>query len=80
MVLVAIGKENRIAEILTERRISIYELCKWMNDKRPEGAKPINYKTVHGIVKSASIPYATHYGNIALIAKVLSVSVDDLEK
>lgn len=79
MIVVKLGKKNRIAVILQAKGISKYRLHKNMNLLRPPAAKEISYKTVLTIVNNEEISFATHYGNMFLIAQVLGVSMDELQ-
>lgn len=79
MIVVKLGEKNRITDILQAKGISKYRLHKNMNLLRPSGAKEISYKTVLTIVNNEDIPFATHYGNMFLIAKVLGVSMNELQ-
>ena len=79
MIAVKLDKKNRIADILEAKGVSKYRLHINMNLLRPANAKPISYKTVLSIVNSDTVSFATHYGNMYLIAKVLNVSMDELQ-
>lgn len=72
--------KNQIADILQAQGVSKYRLHKDINALRlaDTNARPISYKTVLSIVNSTNLPFATHFGNMYLIAKALGVSIDDL--
>lgn len=79
MAAARIEGKNRIANLLETQGMSKYRLHKNMNEQRPFGVKPISYKTVLSLVNCEAVAFATHYGNMLLIAKVLNVSVGDLQ-
>lgn len=76
---VKLGKKNMIANILQAQGVSKYRLHINMNLLRPANAKPISYKTVLSIVNSDDVAFATRYGNMYLIARILDVSMDELQ-
>lgn len=72
-------RANNLLPIMRSQRMSVYRLHKEINWIRPEGRREISYKTVLTVVNSETIPPATHYGNVLLIARVLGVRLNDID-
>lgn len=70
MITVASVRKNNILNLLDQRDMSIYRLAKEVD---------MEYKSIFKLAKSETIPDGTYYSTIRSIAKVLDVSMDDLE-
>jgi DNA-binding Xre family transcriptional regulator len=62
--------QNKIKELLDQRKMSIYRLAKDTG---------ISYQTLHALTKAGEIPGGTTYDTLKKIAHALGVSVSDLD-
>lgn len=68
-MLVAVKAKNRIPDILTKQKRSIYWLAKQVE---------MSYQAIYALVNAAEIPDGTSYGTLAKISDALGVSIDEL--
>jgi len=69
-MLVALIKKNNILKLLGQRGWSVYRLAKEVD---------MEYKSVHTLVNTETIPPQTHYATVRKIADALGVPVEKLE-
>lgn len=70
MLVAELTRRNNIGRLLDDANMSIYRLAKEVG---------MEYKSVHTLVNSETIPSQTHYETLRKIADALDVRIDDLE-
>jgi DNA-binding Xre family transcriptional regulator len=71
MLVAMLTRRNKIMDLLRQRDWSIYRLAQEVD---------MTYQAIHKLATADEIPLGTSHGTLLKIARVLDVSVDDLEE